>query len=1289
MYSIGIDIGHSILKLVVLNCKREIVYKEYIFHHGGIANSLKEKLNIIREKYNLEDCYIGITGNQGKDFSKNYINDISATTEGVLYEDENIQSIIEIGAQSARFITNFTKKDKSNIKFSMNSSCSAGTGSFLEEQVSRLGIKLEEYSEYVKKATYIPRIAGRCSVFSKTDMIHHQQEGTKTEDILLGLSYALVRNYKANVVQRINVKKPVMFIGGVAYNQGVVDAIKDIFKLSDKELATSNLCIYTSSLGAACIATNSKKIYSINELLLDIDKHIEKTDKISLFKPLLNYGYDDSINKHICKYIDNKIIEGYLGIDIGSTSTNLVLINSDKQVLSYRYLRTKGNPSKVVDEGLESIKSEFKDRLNILGIGTTGSGRKYIGDKINANVIINEITAQAKGAVEIDDKVDTVFEIGGQDSKYIRINDGRVIDFEMNKVCAAGTGSFIEEQAKKMDINIEDYEQIALKGQKPLNLGDRCTVFIEGNISKALAQGNNKEDITAGLSYSIVNNYLNKVVANKPIGNKIFLQGGIAHNQAVVNAFRAITGKEVIVPPFFSVTGAYGVALLALEDRYNSCDKMQSMNTRCIKDESKNLFLEDYKEDVDNNKLTIGIPRVLFIHKIFPLFDVFFRSLGFNVILSDETNEKIVALSQEYSLDETCYPIKLVNGHVATLIEKKVDYIFLPSLYTMKHPVSKVREDYACVYMQSVPKIVSSTMNLGEKGIELLSPALSFRFGKQYMMETMMKLGKKLGKNKVQTSLALAKGMKKLTKLVSKTENIGKSLLNDLGEDEKVFVIITRAYGVTDKGLNMEIPKRLRDMGYRVITLSHLEAHNYDLSADYPNMYWPFGQHILSGAKIVKQNKNMYAIYLTNHGCGPDTILSHYFKKEMGDKPYLHIEVDEHASNVGVLTRLEAFVESIKNRKYDCENSLKEDDIDYKLCEKEVNKTLYIPNLYPYSQLICKVLRNKGIKSEVLDLTNEKSLEIGRKHVLTKEYLSLTALLGDALSQIDEISKNNGAILIPQSEGSETFGQYGYLLNNVIKELGYKNVCVNSPFFEDILEKKEYGFDIFLSILAGDLIMISDKKYRDKYLENILDAIENNKLSKNLLIKIAEKINKQTDYYSYKKSILAIGELPILFNPMLNQNQLIKLEKNNRVYYEPVSEVLYFELTDYLNKEKTKHLLTKNTLDDVKSIMKELSNTLGKFSPFDENIDEMFKVADKYLKLYRGGNGRYRISKMIRGIHDVDGILHINSMYENTGIVLKILREQSNTTKSVIDLTFDGSSHSMNDDKIQNFIYYI
>lgn len=1279
MYKLGIDIGYSSIKINLLNQKNELIYTNYHIHKTLWKDFLRKEISSLKETFNLSKIYIGITGEQGKFFKDYFINEVLCLSKGAISLNTNIASIMELGAQSARYLKGFEEGNIKNLQVFSNTSCSAGTGSFLEEQVSRLGIDLEDFSKLALKATKIPNIAGRCSVFSKTDIIHHQQEGVKEEDILLGLSYSLVRNYKANVIQKNSIEKPIFLSGGVLKNAAVLRAVKDVFHLEDKDFVVNKNCANTLAFGAGIIAYEKGSLIQIDDFILHIENLNTVKESLSNLSALSNFGEYEGYNKHLCTKENIDISSCFLGIDVGSTSTNLLLTDKDKNVLTYRYLRTKGNPIKAVEEGLDSIKKEFGENLKILSIGTTGSGRKLIGDKFGAELVVNEITAQVRGAIYSYPEADTIFEIGGQDSKYMHIIAGNLDNFEMNKICAAGTGSFIEEQIKKIGLNLDEFNEYALRSKNPLDLGSRCTVFIEGNISKALAEGYSKEDICGGLAYSIVNNYLDRVVGTRAVGEKILFQGGVTHNVAILTAFKSRLGKEIIIPQFFSVTGALGAALLTMEEYYKT--KVQEEILEDIKQEElvEKLFLRNYTGAIDKQKRTIGIPRVLFLQKLFPMFNIFFSELGYNVVLSEMTNEKIVKLSQEYSLDETCYPIKLVNGHVASLIEQKVDYIFLPSLYTMKHEVSKMREDYACVYMQTIPKIVSKVMGLEEKGIKLLSPALSFNFGKKYMMKTLLKMGLSLHKNPIKVVQSLKKGMKALQEFEKGVEKLGKDLIEKLSKDEKVFVIITRTYGVVDKGLNMEIPKILKKMGYKVITLSHLPAHSMDISNEYPNMYWPFGQHILSGAKIVRNSENLYAIYLTNHGCGPDGIISHYFKEEMGDKPYLQIEVDEHSSSVGVVTRLEAFVESVKRYSH------KEPKEKSKLENKELKKLL-IPYLYPYSSLVSAYFKGKNIDVQELPKTSDESLSIGRSFSTSKEYLSNLCLLGDAFHSIENNIAEFGHFFVPQSEGAETFGQYSQLLKTKLSSKEKNNFSVENPFIEDMFSNSNYGYPFFKVLALGDLIMNAKPEYRDEILSKYKKILEKDEVSEKSLIELAKEIKNKLALEKFDKSFYALGEFLTVFNEKLNNYSLKTLEKNNRVMYMPLSELLYFKKIDFLNKENDLHKEYSKNLQKSKKLIEVLHRTLEEFSPFEENIINFIKNSDKFLNLYAGGSGRYRIHKQ-NSIKNVDGIILVNSMYENTGTILKILANEENQNIPILNLEFDGSKHGSSQEKLENFIY--
>ncbi|QSZ68430.1 CoA activase [Methanofollis aquaemaris] len=1329
VYSLGIDIGYSSVKIALLNDSNAIVYTDYILHKGKIKETLKKILKKIPRKYNLDNITTGaVTGSESKFTTRNWtiqhINDVLALVEGCLTIQDTIKSIIEIGGESAKYITGLNKDNRSTIQISMNSSCSAGTGSFLEEQTSRLNLDIEDYSSYAANAIFIPRIAGRCSVFAKTDIIHHQQEGVPIEDILLGLAYALIRNYRGTVIKKFPLEKPIMLTGGVAYNDAIVGAVKDVLNLREHELVVCEKCGNTAAVGAARVAKNDHLRLRYKDILdiLDSadDRSIIDTGEDEL--PALNaFGDGDSKRKHLCKPFGEKSEKSdcYLGIDVGSTSTNLVLMNPYNEILSYRYLKTLGDPFQSVKKGFNELKNEIGDKINILGVGITGSGRHMIGRLIGADVIKDEITAQAKAATTIDRDVDTVFEIGGQDSKYISLHDGMVTDFQMNKICAAGTGSFIEEQSKKFDIPINNFGTIAINSRHPVHLGERCTVFIETSIATHLSSGTKIDDIAAGLCYSIAKNYLNRVVGQNKIGEKIFLQGGIAYNQGVVNAFRALTGKEIIVPPFFSVTGAYGAAILTKDEMNTAQTKFKGFDIRdapriTLKSETpktesrfdnrvNELIFEGYDGSYDEDKPIIGIPRALFTYGMYPMFSTFFRDLGFNVILSDPTNEETVRLGQEYSLDETCYPVKLINGHVAELVQKKVDYIFFPDLFTVPHPGSHSRQDYGCPYMQIAFKMVNKAMELDKKGIKLLSPTFGFSLGEEFMKKSFMDLGRKLGKDPEETLMALQKGMKAFLDFETRIEETSRELVKNLRPDEKAFVIISKTYGVSDPALNLGIPDRLAEKGYKVLAFYNLPGG--DISKEHPNMYWPFGQHILEAAQIVKAHPNLYAIFLTHHGCGPDTVFSHYFREIMDGKPYLNIEVDEHSSDVGVITRLEAFINSLNTipagtadalETYPGKVAHRRANITPDRAELEDGATIYVPNIYPYSHIYCASLKNAGIHAQTLPAPDFGSINAGRKYALTNEYFSLIALIGDVVNFFDTRTDHEkpSAILIPQSEGAEVDGQYNRILRTILDAKELKDIAVVAPFVEDALLKDATDLDtIFLVLIAGDIVRNAPPERRDDYLDMVLEASQDGRLHLEFLKELAGNMCAEHRAKNYKKTILAIGEPMILFNDYLNNATFKNIEENHhRVVYAPLSESMWLLWNDFIvqNGKKNKTMLHQK-LEVFEDAISQISGCLSEYSPFEKHVKSLAATADSTLGYYAGAFGRYRGAKTRCAGAVIDGIITVASIYENTGIALNTLHQgdERNRSKPILNLTFDGNENENTKTKIESFLYYL
>lgn len=461
MLSLGMDIGTSTVKLVLL--RDGAMAKQWMaVHHGRPFACLKKGLSALELDADTPFS-LCVTGSntealleQAPDIPS--FGDIPAVVEGVRQIVPQAGSVIEIGSQGARFITDLQSRA---LQFSVNEHCAGGTGSFFEDQMSRVGCKLEDYSSLVEQAQSVPRLSGRCAVFAKTDIIHRQQEGVSTPDILLGLCYAMIRNYKATIVRRLPVCKPVVFCGGVTCNAGVIRAIRDVFGLSEEELIVPEFARYEAALGAALKASGSFTLRQLNDSL---DRTLTTHHMVGTLPKLELRSGTSLAEPNATKIIPESGCA--LGIDIGSTSTDLVLVGADGELVDFQYLRTAGDPEGAVRKGLASIRQRFGD-IRFTAVGVTGSGRERIGKRIGADAVRDEITAQAKGAAHWVPEVDTVFEIGGQDSKYISIQNGEVVDFQMNKICAAGTGSFVEEQAARMGIPLAEFGTLALSSEHP------------------------------------------------------------------------------------------------------------------------------------------------------------------------------------------------------------------------------------------------------------------------------------------------------------------------------------------------------------------------------------------------------------------------------------------------------------------------------------------------------------------------------------------------------------------------------------------------------------------------------------------------------------------------------------------------------------------------------------------------------------------------------------------------------------------------------------------------------
>lgn len=1315
VYTFGIDIGVSSVKVAAVSCDSiersvcPLLFSDMRSHEGDPVACLRDVLDDAAQTLRPDECAgWGVTGQgrQALGCPEAALEDVPAVTLGAELLAPEAHSIIGVGGQRALYVTGVGPGR--TPRFSANDGCAAGTGAFFEDQMHRLGMKIEDYSGMVGAAKSIPRLSGRCAVFAKTDIIHRQQEGVPTEDILLGLCYAMVRSYKALIVRNLPVQAPVALAGGVLLNEGVVRAVREVFGLGEGELLLERANLYFQAAGAALHAASCEEPVTLERLTQVLENH-PPVELLPRLEALPSLDYDPGLGYTVLPepwLVDETgVTPCALGIDVGSTSTSLVLVDARGRLLDAQYLRTRGDAKAAVEQGLASLGERLGSKVRVDAVATTGSGRSLIGEYVGADIVRDEITAQGRAATKADLRVDTVFEIGGQDSKYISLKNGQVVDFQMNKICAAGTGSFVEEQAARLGIAIDDYGELALSSEQPVDLGERCTVFVETSINSALAAGAAKCDVAAGLCQSIVRNYLHRVVGTKRVGDHIVLQGGVNYNAGIVAAFKQIYGDRVTVSPWFAVSGAVGAALLAWEagvdqtafrgfDLSGGCAKKKRVDAaeiernRAFFHQGEELMLEDYTGKIDPAKKTVGVPRCLMIFKLFPLVNAFFTQLGFNVVISDMSDEEIVGLSQCTAQGETCFPVKLIHGHMLQLAERGVDYIFMPSIHTIKHVKSSVAHNYGCPYMHTAPRLVASELGLERRGIKLLSPLLDLDFGQQAIAKEMLNLGAELGREPREVARAMLAGSFAVKEFTRKTEEAGEQLLTSLAPGERVLVMITRNYGISDAVLNSGIPDALIERGQKVITISHLHAHDLDLKDDYPNMYWPFGQHILSAIKLIRRDPRLFAVYLTNHGCGPDTMLSHLVAEEMGGKPYLQIEVDEHYSKVGVITRIEAFLNSLDHYQAKGESALpltvKAVDQNERMLDPGV--PVAMPGFGTVSRTVASVLERRGFDVRRYPAT-QQTIARGKKYSTTKEYLTFSAELGMALDAVDDAQRTALQLLLPSSQGADADGQYDRVIRSILDARGSEAPIV-APRLETLIDRVPDPDSLFDALLAADVAQAADAGEREAVLGRLLEA----GCAFDAVVREAQRVGDAA-VNDARKRVLAVGEWPLVWDDNLNAGALVRLEASGTcVLRMPAAEYFWFLWSDALrerNRNAPKQAEDSELLRGMARRMAAVCEALGRASAYQPDASSLVPAADAMVGSLRAANARYRAAKTKLASEVAQGVLALASMYENTDIILQLEEAAAGLENPVMHVTFDGALDASIDDKISSFVYYV
>ncbi|RFT16544.1 MAG: Activator of (R)-2-hydroxyglutaryl-CoA dehydratase [Candidatus Saccharicenans subterraneus] len=1129
--AVGLDLGVQSVKLVVLSPERKLIFRDSQPVRGNFFSALE---TIIRRNLALlsgQKLLISATGagRNSLDFPAETfkVNEISALAAGVGLVFPGARSVFDIGAESSRWLE-LGKASAGDIfpevvDFALNERCAAGTGLFLEQQAYRLRLSIEDFSSLAARARKGATIAGRCSVFAKSDMIHLQQKGTPAEEIAYGVCLALVRSVTSSLLKGKDISWPLVLAGNITKNAAVVRAFQEVLKAGPDRLLYSELSPYLPAIGAASLvlARNEENRFLAAENLL---RGIRPTadHRFSSLQPLGELRASPASEP-----VDriNFPVRGYLGVDIGSVSTNLVVIDETGQVLSGVYLPTRGRPLEVLQEGLLELFSRFPAGLEILGIGTTGSGRYLAGRLLRADLIKNEITCQMRSACFYFPEVDTIFEIGGQDSKYIQVENGRVVDFNLNKICAAGTGSFLEEQAAQMGFRVErDFAVLASASGQPSDLGSRCTVFMESELLNEAARGQPLPDLVAGLAYSIARNYLEKVVERRPIGQNIVFQGGVASNQAVVRAFSIQLGKEIKVHPYHRISGAIGAALEAREvvrksgkkslglddirnqlfqsfklshfecrqcanrcqvvsvdsgqervyfgdicERYTSASRLEVSSDDVHKPLAfRNRLLDSLQLQKPAEGPTIGLPRASVFLEFLPFWLAFFPRLGYRVKVSPETNPEIMEAGIKLQPAETCLPVKVAIGHLKFLQDDpEVDLVFLPSLVD-RHQ-NRRESFYFCPYTENLPHMIPETVR--EK---LLTTSVYLEPVEDSQKLSWQNLAGLLKEPEETIARAWTEAWQVQMEFDRKLKEQGQQLLKRSFQSKRpVWLISGRPYLLYDSFVNLNFWSHLEKLKLIAIPADYLELEDLELAGEILEGSavppWRYPRKMLEAAAWSRKHHGVYPVFLSFYGCGPDAFCLKQCKSLVEGIPHLFLEFDEHRGEAGLITRLEAFDDEVSQHRAGNRPAAR-----LKKAENPetwpVERVKQIPFVLPYfadhARAFAGALKKSGLRAEVLPPPDERSLELGEKYSSGKECHAYSFLLGDLLKlTLDEKPAEPLIFFFPGARYSCLLQQYGPAMRQLLHELDNQRVLLLTPTLDYFWQL--IGFDGLKALYQG------------------------------------------------------------------------------------------------------------------------------------------------------------------------------------------------------------------------------
>ena len=1117
-YRLGIDIGSTTVKVAVIDDCGKLLFADYERHYANIQETLASLLKKCREQLGEVSLRPSITGSGGLTLSGHlhipFIQEVVAVATALQDFAPQTDVAIELGGEDAKIIY-FT----GGIDQRMNGICAGGTGSFIDQMAALLQTDAMGLNEYAKNYKAIYPIAARCGVFAKSDIQPLINEGATREDLAASIFQAVVNQTISGLACGKPIRGNVAFLGGpLHFLSELRTAFIRTLNLSGEQIIAPDHSHLFAAVGAAM---NSKEepVMELGKLISDLSGGIKMEFEVKRMEPLFKdeADYAEFVKRHDQYKVKRGDLSSYkgncfLGIDAGSTTTKVALVGEDGSLLYHFYSNNNGSPLATAISSMKEIKSLLPKEAKIARSCSTGYGEALLKAAFLLDEGEVETISHYYAAAFFDPDVDCILDIGGQDMKCIRIKDGTVDSVQLNEACSSGCGSFIETFANSLNYSVQDFAKAALFAKNPIDLGTRCTVFMNSNVKQAQKEGASVADISAGLAYSVIKNALFKVIkitSAADLGKNVVVQGGTFYNDAVLRSFEKISGGNAIRPDIAGIMGAFGAALIARE-RYQSHPQETSMlsldkiigltyttsmsrcrgcinhcvltinrfeggrqyisGNRCerglgvekAKRDIPNLYTYKYHRLFDYEPLsadlamrgTVGIPRVLNMYENFPFWAVFFKELGFRVVLSPQSNRQIYELGIETIPSESeCYPAKLAHGHVEWLIRQNVPFIFYPCIPYERKEVEGAGNHYNCPIVTSYSENIKNNMEeLRENRIRFLNPFMAFTSEAVLSKQLAEVFKKEFQISESETKAAAKKAWQELAAARRDVEKKGEEVLAWLKETGKRGIVLAgRPYHI-DPEINHGIADMITSYGFAVLTedsVSHLAKVERPLIV---TDQWMYHSRLYAAASFVKTQDNLDLVQLNSFGCGLDAVTTDQVNDILtgSGKIYTVLKIDE-VNNLGAARiRIRSLISALRVREErHYTRTVVSSAYNRVVFTKDMKKdyTLLCPQMSPiHFELIEPAIRSFGYNLVVLQNDDKTAVDTGLKYVNNDACYPSLIVIGQIMDALlsGKYDLNKTAVLMSQTGGGCRASNYIGFIRRALEKAGMPQVPVIS-----------------------------------------------------------------------------------------------------------------------------------------------------------------------------------------------------------------------------------------------------